>query len=142
MAHKTLIDGTAYEISGGKTLVDGTAYSIKEGKTLIDGTEHEIGFSKTLTITGNGGYKAFVATDNATYYEGEVTIPFTGSMEIYCRAYGVSGRAGAIFLNGEVVKMNTNYAEYNYTATGNVKIKLSYSTYNNTNVGDVYITEL
>lgn len=44
MAHKTLIGGTAYEISGGKTLVGGTAYSIKNGKTLIGGTAYEMGF--------------------------------------------------------------------------------------------------
>lgn len=48
MAHKTLIDGTAYEISGGKTLVDGTAYSIKSGKTLVDGTAYEIGFGTKI----------------------------------------------------------------------------------------------
>lgn len=44
MAHKTLIGGTAYEISGGKTLVGGTAYSIDKGKTLVGGTAYEIGF--------------------------------------------------------------------------------------------------
>lgn len=44
MAHKTLIGGTAYEITGGKTLVNGTAYSIDKGKTLVGGTAYEIGF--------------------------------------------------------------------------------------------------
>jgi hypothetical protein len=48
MAHKTLIGGTAYEISGGKTLVNGTAYSIKNGKTLVGGTAYEVAFSKPL----------------------------------------------------------------------------------------------
>lgn len=45
MASKTLIGGTAYEISGGKTLVNGTAYSIKNGKTLVGGTAYEVGFA-------------------------------------------------------------------------------------------------
>lgn len=44
MAHKTLIDGTAYDIKGGRTLVDGTEYSIKGGKTLIDGTGYDVNF--------------------------------------------------------------------------------------------------
>ncbi len=44
MAHKTLVNGTAYEISGGKTLVDATEYNIKNGKTLVDGTEYSIEF--------------------------------------------------------------------------------------------------
>ena len=42
MAHKTLIDGTAYEVSGGKTLIGGTAYNIKAGRTLVDGTGYDI----------------------------------------------------------------------------------------------------
>ena len=48
MAHKTLIGGTAYEISGGKTLVNGTAYSIDKGKTLVGGTAYEVGFAPTI----------------------------------------------------------------------------------------------
>lgn len=52
MAHKTLIDGTAYEITGGKTLIDGTAYSIKGGRTLIDGTGYDISFGAPLITFG------------------------------------------------------------------------------------------
>lgn len=44
MAHKTLINGTAYEITGGRTLVNGTGYSIDKGKTLVGGTAYEVGF--------------------------------------------------------------------------------------------------
>ena len=44
MAHKTLIGGTAYEISGGRTLINGTAYSIAGGKTLVGGTAYGISF--------------------------------------------------------------------------------------------------
>ena len=42
MAHKTLIAGTAYDISGGKTLVGGTAYGVSAGKTLIGGTTYGV----------------------------------------------------------------------------------------------------
>ena len=48
MAHKTLVNGTSYEISGGKTLVNGTAYSISGGKTLVGGTAYEIGFGTPI----------------------------------------------------------------------------------------------
>lgn len=48
MAHKTLVNGTAYEISGGKTIVNGTAYEIKNGKTLVGGTSYEIGFGVSI----------------------------------------------------------------------------------------------
>lgn len=54
MGHKTLIGGTAYEITGGKTLVDGTTYSIKNGKILVGGAAYEVGFAEMVTITVNG----------------------------------------------------------------------------------------
>lgn len=48
-AHKTLINGTAYEVKGGKCMVNGTVYSIKKGRTLIGGTRYDIKFSDGLT---------------------------------------------------------------------------------------------
>lgn len=45
MAHKTLIGGTAYEVSGGKTLIGGTAYKIAKGRTLVGGTGYDISFA-------------------------------------------------------------------------------------------------
>lgn len=48
MAHKTLIGGTAYEVSGGKTLIGGTAYSIKGGRALIGGTGYDISFGASM----------------------------------------------------------------------------------------------
>ena len=43
--HKTLINGTAYEVKGGKCLVNGTVYNILKGRTLIDGTGYDITFA-------------------------------------------------------------------------------------------------
>lgn len=75
MAHKTLIDGTAYEISGGKTLVNGTAYSIDKGKTLVGGTAYEVGFDngmRTITITRDydGGNSAEIFIGDDRYCDG------------------------------------------------------------------------
>ena len=50
MAHKTIVNGTAYEAKGGKCLVNGTAYSIKKGRTLINGTGEDIVFSSVSPI--------------------------------------------------------------------------------------------
>ena len=44
MAHKTLISGTAYSVTGGRELIGGTDYSIKKGRTLIGGTGYDITF--------------------------------------------------------------------------------------------------
>ena len=70
MAHKTLIDGTAYEISGGRTLVDGTTYSIDKGKTLVDGTAYEVGFEPAImySITTASSGSASGSLDRAYIY--------------------------------------------------------------------------
>lgn len=46
-----LIDGTAYQIQGGKTTVNGTSYKINQGRTKIDGTGYDIIFAKPCTLT-------------------------------------------------------------------------------------------
>lgn len=42
--HKTLINGTAYTVKGGKCMVNGTVYNILKGRTLINGTGWDITF--------------------------------------------------------------------------------------------------
>lgn len=48
MSQKTLINGTAYEITQGRTLVDGTGYDILQGRTLVGGTGYDILFGLRL----------------------------------------------------------------------------------------------
>lgn len=48
-AHKTLINGTAYEVKGGKCLVNGTVYNILKGRTLIAGTGYAVKFQNGYT---------------------------------------------------------------------------------------------
>lgn len=51
MAHKTLISGTAYSVTGGRELIGGTGYGCKAGKTLIGGTAFTIPFAKGPTLS-------------------------------------------------------------------------------------------
>lgn len=51
MAHKTLISGTAYSVSGGRELIGGTGYGCKAGKTLIGGTAFTIPFAKGIPLS-------------------------------------------------------------------------------------------
>lgn len=51
MAHGTRINGTSYEITGGKCLVNGTGYSIKNGKTLVSGTGYDITLKEEFSVT-------------------------------------------------------------------------------------------
>ena len=53
-AHKTLINGTAYEAKGGKCMVNGTVYNIKKGRTLIGGTGYDITFPEPLVMPVKG----------------------------------------------------------------------------------------
>lgn len=50
MAHKTLISGTAYAVTGGRELIGGTGYDCKAGKTLIGGTAFTVPFSKGIPL--------------------------------------------------------------------------------------------
>lgn len=53
-AHKTLINGTAYTVQGGKCMVNGTVYNILKGRTLIDGTGYDIVFPVPLVMPVKG----------------------------------------------------------------------------------------
>lgn len=44
--HKTLVNGTAYDVKGGKCLVNGTVYSIKKGRALVGGTGYDVTFEE------------------------------------------------------------------------------------------------
>ena len=60
MAHRTLIGGTAYSITGGKSMVSGTSYSIAEGRTLIGGTGYNISFQpKAYAMLYSSGNMVF-----------------------------------------------------------------------------------
>lgn len=50
MAHKTLISGTTYSVTGGRELIGGTGYDCKAGKTLIGGTAFTVPFSKGIPL--------------------------------------------------------------------------------------------
>ena len=51
MAHQTRVNGTVYEITGGRTRVNGTGYEIASGKTRITGTAYDLTFAKPYSQT-------------------------------------------------------------------------------------------
>lgn len=53
MAHKTRVNGTIYDVKGGKCLVGGTSYDIKKGRTLINGTGYDITFAPPFLKKGD-----------------------------------------------------------------------------------------
>lgn len=75
MAHKTLIDGTSYEVTGGRTLVDGTGYDITGGKTLVDGTGYDVSFGVTWAV--------YSVSTKYTYDGTYITKAYTAGSSIY-----------------------------------------------------------
>lgn len=62
MAHKTRVNGTAYEVQGGKCLVNGTSYDIKKGRTLIGGTGYDITFKPPYDpVFANNAWEQIIA---------------------------------------------------------------------------------
>ena len=61
MGHKTLINGTAYEIIKGKSMISGTTYEITKGKSMISGTTYEINLDT--------GPSATLYTDNSIVFQ-------------------------------------------------------------------------
>lgn len=61
-AHKTLINGTAYIVQGGKCMVNGTVYNILKGRTLIGGTGYDITFKPSYDpVFANNTWEQIIA---------------------------------------------------------------------------------
>lgn len=67
MAHKTRVNGTVYEVKGGKCLVNGTVYNIKKGRTLIGGTGYDITFEETIGKTWVINARLYASAFNDSY---------------------------------------------------------------------------
>lgn len=59
--HKTLVNGTVYDVKGGECLIDGTWYSIKKGGTLVGGTGYDITFTPSYDpVFANNTWKQII----------------------------------------------------------------------------------
>lgn len=89
MAHRTKINGTAYEIKGGRTKVGGTGYDVKKGRTKVGGTGYDIEFSSpmmtiTMVIPATGaGNALFPAGILATNMNQTVVIQVDSSLTTF-----------------------------------------------------------
>ena len=144
--HNTLIDGTAYAITGGKVMVGGTVYDIGEGKTLVDGTVYEIAFAPsvvTVKITGTGSTAsvcpAYVVINGQTYASAATLELQPGTTVTAHAKYSSMAKSGGVFLNGTKVSDQ----DYEYEVSGNVTIALAYSVgeFASSRNGTVDITE-
>lgn len=65
--HKTLVNGTAYTVKGGKCMVGGTVYNILKGRTLIDGTGYDITFEEAIGKTWVINERLYASAFNDSY---------------------------------------------------------------------------
>lgn len=147
MSHKTLVNGTVYEVGGGKTLIDGVAYSIDKGKTLVGGTAYEVGFAPsmaTITISGEqmtaNRNLTTLTIDGQTYYGDcgtvELTVPI-GTL-VYCSATPNAYQAGRIYKGAncimgtvlaESAKGGTTPATYDYEIVGDATFTMNIASF-------------
>lgn len=139
MAHKTLIGGTSYEITGGQTLVGGTGYNIKKGQTLIFGTGYDIEFAKPTLIE----YRSIPnvewgkLTHNGTVYkvESNTLKSFEAGIgdivNVFCWSggTGIGDYGSEIYLNGvSVAKGSNSNCSYDYTVVSSATIEFNYNS--------------
>lgn len=143
MAHKTMVNGTAYEIKSGRTLVDGAAYDVKKGKTLVGGTAYEIGFGCTVTISVKCDWKnkAYVVIDGTKYdasdsggaYTETISVQPGTTMECYVISEYGAPNAGQVLLNGVVVAeewyLTSPTLKYTYTISSDITVTTQHSYY-------------
>lgn len=141
MAHKAMIDGKVYEVSGGKTMVGGKVYSIANGKTMVGGKAYEIAFGGDVMIVeitskGNGNFCRLWISGSS--YTAVGTYEFPIGTEIWAQ---VSGQYSYVYYNGKSVLYTgatTGMKTYKFVpATNYVTVSLTNSErYNDLRITD------
>lgn len=127
MAHKTLIDGTAYAVKGGRDLIAGTGYAKKNGKTIINGTVYKINFDKKSRIEIKNGKESFheygyVRHNKQKITEGTIDVEEGETLEIYLYSdYGNS----YVYLHGDTITVR-NY--YSYAVSTDATLSFEFSS--------------
>ena len=133
MAHKTLIDGTAYQVKGGRTLIDGTGYKIKKGRTLIGGTGYDIPFfeatiqilwtkgivdreTKAESIDHGGSYECELGSGSTEYAESFLNI---GDSKFYSSTRSITTAKTIVFTEPTVITLVTGAAQIRPSGTVN-----------------------
>lgn len=132
MAHKTLIDGTACTVKGGRELIAGTGYDKKQGKALVDGTARAITFAPTeyvLTISGGSTERdgAYVEYGEMKHTSGTLHIPVGGNVDVIVGYSGINNARVTLNGAGTLKELGSSGAtkRYEYTPASNATITFS-----------------
>lgn len=119
--HRTMADGTSFEITAGRCMAQGTVYEIKQGRTMAEGTLYELYFSKTKTvrISGDLSSNRSYATVNGTKYTSACELEFeksdSTSISVYVSSFHYPEMC-QITVDGTVVQSGAG--SYTFQAEG------------------------
>ena len=124
MAHKTLISGTAYSVTGGRDLIGGTGYDCKAGKTLINGTAFEVRFAELVTIniskdSSTGDSSAYIIHNGVQYSSGEIEVEVGDT--IICSIPSHRGK-GSLIIDNKTIINGASVVSYSYVVESNIQI--------------------
>lgn len=124
MAHKTLISGTAYSVTGGRELIGGTGYGCKAGKTLINGTAFEVRFAELVTIniskdSSTGDSSAYIIHNGVQYSSGEIEVEVGDT--IICSIPSHRGK-GSLIIGNKTIINGASVVSYSYVVESNIQI--------------------
>lgn len=152
--HHTLINGTAYAVTGGTDLVNGTKYQIGGGRTLVNGTVRDIKFGPDGYVISFSGAtaSAYIKYGDTTYGYGAVSpivVQPGDKITVWAMSTDYYFNPSTIYRNGTLVaksREETGYpypAEYAFSPTGNTSISFirGQSDDHNTVYYKVYITD-
>ena len=105
MAHKAIVGGMEYKISGGRTYVDGKGYDILKGRTYVNGMGYDIPFSTTLNLTFLTDFvkrNTGVIVDGVTYNEnGTYEISSSEPITLFFNGMNVGIKYANVYLNSD-----------------------------------------
>ena len=138
MAHKTRINGTEYEITGGKCLVGGTEYAVQKGRTLVGGTGYDVSF-ETFSISYSGNHniygdetKGWIEMLSDGVLSAKIPVP----CDLYLIGCGSDGRVGTQ-TRGGIGGNGGQYKEYyEIVINGSYDVVIGTHSWNNTLLGE------
>lgn len=128
MAHKCCVNGTAYEIVGGRCCVDGTGHDVISGRSMVNGTVYDVSFGSgalTVTITTSwpqvtkfiiGGIEYSYTAGNISSAGTTIEVPVETVIEVYGYRHTSATMATSC-------KIDENDSVYNDDAIGYVKLE-------------------
>lgn len=129
--NQTLVNGTAYAMTGGNVKVSGTVYSMQKGRCKVSGTVYEIPFTQTqqtctVTImTMDGMNFSHMAEIGGNLYVDNAVVEVPAGTRAMCSLIcDYDDDRNGIFYNGEQVTYGSGQVSYEFTVHTDLRIMM------------------